>query len=187
MNVNVEDRRWLTMSCRFGEAIAERANDYLRRIHAQNIVRGHPDIVCTDPPGRGTASDPGAHKRDDSDDRLEMLDRGRRPEGGEEVKLFAKAADRLQAGPPVVHPDLACFKNWAEAAIRRGEDDAGELPMLVRLIDAHRTGTIIRVVDRCVDESAADVLISTAHKPKGREVGASSPRRKFHRLLGRRG
>ena len=46
-DVQVEDRRWLTMSFRFGPAIAERANEYLQAIHAKRLVRGHPGVASS--------------------------------------------------------------------------------------------------------------------------------------------
>ncbi|WP_218106830.1 3'-5' exonuclease [Micromonospora pallida] len=42
----------------------------------------------------------------------------------------------------------------------------------MRLIDKHGTREVIRVCDALVDEDRADVVVSTAHKAKGREWGS---------------
>ena len=171
--IRVEQRRWLTMSFRFGPAIAERANEYLARIDAAKLVRGHPDVAST----VGPVPEPDAILTRTNATAvataIEALERGRRPAllgGGGEVKQFAIAARRLQARQPVTHPDLACFDDWGQVQHFVAHDDQGsDIAMLVRLVDAWGPDTIIGVVDRCVDERAADLLVSTAHKAKGRE------------------
>ncbi len=171
--IQVEQRRWLTMSFRFGEAIAERANEYLAQIGAERLVRGHPDVAST----VGPVAEPDAILTRTNATAvataIEALDRGGRPAlvgGGEQAKQFAMAARRLQARQPVTHPELACFDNWGQVQHFVDNDDQGsEIAMLVRLVDAWGPDTIIGVVDRCVDERAADLLVSTTHKAKGRE------------------
>lgn len=172
-DVQVEDRRWLTMSFRFGPAIAERANEYLQAIHAKRLVRGHPGVASS----VGPIADPDAilvrTNATAVATAIEALDRGKRPAllgGGEEVKAFAVAAKQLMARRPTTHPELACFDDWDQVRhFVENEEEGNEIAMLVRLIDAWGPDTIIGVVGRCVDERAADLLVSTAHKAKGRE------------------
>ncbi|MFM8409053.1 MAG: 3'-5' exonuclease, partial [Alphaproteobacteria bacterium] len=172
-DVQVEDRRWLTMSFRFGPAIAERANEYLEAIHAERFVRGHPGVAST----VGPIPDPDAvlvrTNATAVATAIEALDRGKRPAllgGGEDVKNFAIAARQLMARRPTTHPDLSCFDDWGQVQhFVENEEEGSDIAMLVRLVDAWGPDTIIDVVDRCVDERGADLLVSTAHKAKGRE------------------
>ena len=53
------------------------------------------------------------------------------------------------------------------------EDEAGsDLKVFVKLIDEYGVQTVMDVADKAVDEKYADVIVSTAHKSKGREWSA---------------
>jgi superfamily I DNA/RNA helicase len=174
-DVEVGERTWLTQSFRFGPAIAEVANEYLQRLGSARLLRGsgsRPSRVG--PVERPVAflarTNAGAMKHV-----LAELEQRRRPAlvgAREEMKAFAEAALKLQAGHRTAHPQLSCFASWA--AVRAFVDDApqeetGEVGMLVRLVDHVGANELIRAVDACVDEAHASVVVSTAHRAKGRE------------------
>jgi superfamily I DNA/RNA helicase len=62
------------------------------------------------------------------------------------------------------------FTSWGEVQDYVENDTAGQdLRSLVQLVDAHGPEAIIHAVERLSDERRAEVVVSTAHKAKGRE------------------
>lgn len=163
----------LTQSFRFGPAIAELANVPLGELGATK------QLVGFDP----VASSVGAIEKPDAiltrtnaramTNLFAAIREGRRPHligGGEEVKRFARAADDLQADGRTEFPDLACFESWGEVQEYVANDPQGsELALMVRLVDEFGTSTILEALDRMPREENAGLVISTAHKAKGRE------------------
>lgn len=171
--VETEHRTYLTQSFRFGAAIADRANDVLNILQAPLRLVGNPDI----------------------ESRLDELDEPRcilvrtnaqgimmmmaMQEQGKvvhflgataELRSFVEAAGQLMETGRSGHPDLQCFDSWASVREYVKEDQGGEeLRLQVRLVDAFGPLEILKSIDQMPKESKADVVISTAHKAKGRE------------------
>ncbi|MFC7909017.1 UvrD-helicase domain-containing protein [Streptomyces nigra] len=161
----------LSQSFRFGPAIADRANVWLRLIEAPLRLTGWeaaessvgpvdaPDaILC-----RTNAGAMGIV--------LEGLEAGRKVAlvgGGSAIKQLAWAAEALQGGRPTDHPELMGFASWDDVRQYAAEED-GSLEVLVKLIDEHGPGEIVAAADGLVSEQQAEVVVSTAHKAKGRE------------------
>jgi superfamily I DNA/RNA helicase len=90
--------------------------------------------------------------------------------GGRELVALARAAMDLKHGLPTDHRELMLFKSWGEVQEFVHSESAGrDLKVFVQLIDAHGPEKILRIVDSLYEEQDADVIISTAHKAKGRE------------------
>ncbi len=107
---------------------------------------------------------------------LAELEAGGRPAssvgGAEDVVAFARAAERLMAGRPAHHHALACFESWEQVRDFVGSasvDEVGEMAMLVRLVEEFGARKLGAALGSCVDEKSATVVVSTAHKSKGRE------------------
>lgn len=166
-------RLTLSQSFRFGPAIAAEANKWLGLLDAPLRLRGFepagsvvapvaaPDaILC-----RSNAGAIGQI--------MTSIAAGRRTAlvgGGDEVRRLAEAAQDLMAGKATSHPELVAFKDWDQVCEHAAHDDAsGNLKVLVKLINDHGPEQIIRVVGSLVTEQSADVVVSTAHKAKGRE------------------
>lgn len=163
----------LTQSFRFGEAIAAEANCWLRMLGSDMRLRGlkskhsrvvdiirRPDAVLC----RNNATVIG--------ELLSALDSGTSVGlvgGGQALINVAWAATALKAGRPTDHEEFALFKNWAELLEYANSGDDPNLAMLVRIVDEHGPAAIEAAVSRAVDEEEADLVISTAHKAKGRE------------------
>lgn len=75
----------------------------------------------------------------------------------------------LSQGRPVRHSDLAVFESWAdlEQAIK-DEDVDSDLTIAFQIYSKYGTETI-KILGRLVAEADAEVVVSTAHKSKGRE------------------
>lgn len=165
---------FLTRSWRFGPAIANVANLVLGRLPTSMRLEGNPAIESQVAPAWAL---PGAILCRTNATAVEMVLRlqrdGHKPHlvgGGDEVLRFARAAADLEAGRQTSHPDLACFDTWKEVQAYVEQDPQGDdLKLLVKLIDEYGIDVIVQALDGMIAERAADVVVSTAHKAKGRE------------------
>ena len=90
--------------------------------------------------------------------------------GAAEILRFAEAAEQLMRGEKTFHPELACFDTWAEVQAYVEEDEQGdELRLMVALVDEFGADRIREALGGLSREEDADLIISTAHKSKGRE------------------
>ncbi|WKU03726.1 UvrD-helicase domain-containing protein [Micromonospora sp. HUAS LYJ1] len=169
-----DQRLTLSQSFRFGPEIAAEANKWLDLLDAPLRLRGFPPARSTvepilgDPDAILCRSNAGAIAQV-----MHAAATGRRPAlvgGGDDIKRLAEAARELIDGSATSHPELVAFKTWDQVREHAAQDDAsGNLQVLVKLIDDYGPTQIIQVVNSLVAEPSADVVISTAHKAKGRE------------------
>jgi hypothetical protein len=86
------------------------------------------------------------------------------------MKALAYAAEQLTAGRPASHPELIAFTDWPSVRHYAAHDPGGsDLATAVKLIDAHTPRGVIAAIDACTSEERAQLVVSTAHKAKGRE------------------
>lgn len=164
----------LSQSWRFGPAVAGEANKWLHVLRSDlritgsgpastiGEIKGWPDaILCRT---NGTAV---------SQVMAAMADRKRVSlvGGGQQITNLAKACLELQGGKGTSHPELAVFRTWGEVqGYAREESDGSDLRTFVTLIDNHGAEEVIDAMNRLWrTEDTADVVVSTAHKAKGRE------------------
>jgi N12 class adenine-specific DNA methylase len=168
-----DQRLYLSQSFRFGVPIAEEANKWLENLGAVLRLKGTPSITSA----IGTVTTPDAvlcrTNAEAVSQSLALLEQGRRVAlvgGGDDIKRLAEAARELQQRGHTSHPELAAFRTWS-AVQRYVRDDEGgaDLATFVRLVDAHGPEAVIRTIDQLSSEDTADVVVSTAHKAKGRE------------------
>ncbi|MFI9006109.1 UvrD-helicase domain-containing protein [Actinosynnema sp. NPDC053489] len=163
----------LTESFRFGPRIAEEANRWLR--HAESPLRltgrgldnsrigevSDPDVVLC----RGNA--------DAMQEVMAYLDQGvpvALTGGGDTIRRIASAAEELKAGKRTSHPELFLFTSWGEVQDYVENDKAGQdLKSIVKLVDKYGPEQVLRAVGSLSTEDDAEVVVSTAHKAKGRE------------------
>lgn len=166
-------RLFLTQSFRFGPVIAEEANKWLTLLGAELRIRGfeevpslvgridYPDaVLCRTNAGaiRQVVKEQAAGRR------VALVG------GGTEIKNLAYAAIDLKRGRGTNHPELVAFSTWAEVQEYADMDTAdSNLKTAIKLIDQLGPEVIIDIIDSLVEERYADVIISTAHKAKGRE------------------
>lgn len=172
--VDFPGRRFeLSQSFRFGQAIADEANKWLTLLGAPLRLTGcgpaESEVRELDLPAAILC-----RTNAEAVARVMLASRvGRRPAmvgGGAEVRALAEAAVTLRAGLGTGHSELLAFRTWSELQEYVEHDEAGaDLKVFVRLVDTHGPKAIIQTVDGLVDERLADVVISTAHKAKGRE------------------
>lgn len=164
---------FLTQSFRFGDNIAAAANIVLGNLMAQKPVRGFE----TD---RDHLKGPEAILfRSNMALFGELMKRSL--QSGQEchiaggakdmVSLLAGVAD-LKAGKATSHPDLSGFSTWASFRRAAGQEGAPrEMQQLVRVVSSYPNKVLISALRKGsrVTEDKADIILSTAHKAKGRE------------------
>jgi hypothetical protein len=161
----------LSQSFRFGPAIAEVANSWLHKIDAPLRLTGYEQCESAvgpvyEPDAILCRSNSGAMGIV-----MEGIAAGRKVAlvgGGAEIKRLAWAAEALQSGRPCDHPELLGFPSW-DAVRDHAEEEDGPLKRLVKLIDEHGTDRILAAAESLASESNAELVVSTAHKAKGRE------------------
>jgi hypothetical protein len=164
----------LSQSFRFGQAVADAGNDFLRIMGepTDTLLTGFDKISST------------IEKLDDPDAilcrtnagvvtvALDQLGKGRKVAivgGADSIIELAEAAAQLQAGAKTSHPDLAAFRSWAEVQAYVKEDEGADLRPFVKIIDELSAEAVIESLRNLTAEKYADVVVSTAHKAKGRE------------------
>lgn len=164
----------LTKSFRFGQAVADEANKWLKLLGNEVPLQGFEKIDSK----LGVLMDDAdailCRTNAEAISQAMMAGTSGRSYsivgGTEEIKKFAESALSLMNGSTygVKHPDLIAFKTWTQVK-EFVEAEGGDMKVLVRLIEEYTPETIIKVADEAVPEPRGDVTISTAHKAKGRE------------------
>ena len=173
--VKAEHRLPLTQSWRFGSEVADEGNLWLAMVDPDpsTRVRGRPGHASTIGPLQRSDA---VLCRTNAGTIAELLDaqaaglRVHLVGDGKEIAHLASACEQLQAGKPVSHPDLAGFSTWEQVVDFAENDPAGsDLAVAVRLVERFGASTIARAVESSAPANRADLVVSTAHKAKGRE------------------
>lgn len=167
-------RRLLSQSYRFGQAIADVANTVLATLDEPTdlVMRGNPDMpsrvdVVDNPRCYLYRTNAGAIHRV-----MVSLKEGKKPHligGGADVVAWCQAAADLQAKRPTRHPELCCFDSWGEVVEYSKSDEGGDLRLMVKLVTEFGAEAIRDALKDMPKEEHADLVVSTAHKSKGRE------------------
>ena len=164
----------LTRSWRFGHEVAEAANHLLAELGDTMRLSGNPAITSR---VTGSEEDVDAVLTRTNGVALEQVMAAQR--AGKRVHLmgdqqyalrFCEGAEKLQAGQPAGHEDLAAFTSWGQVQDHAQDSpDSADWKTLVDLIDDHGVPAVKDALARTVPESSAQVTVATAHKSKGRE------------------
>jgi hypothetical protein len=163
----------LSQSFRFGHRIADEANKWLTLLNSAPPVKGLEAIDST----MGPVDAPDAVLCRTNAGALATamaaMDDGRKAAlvgGADDLKRLAEAATTLRMGMGCHHPELCVFRTWDELRDYAAEDAAGaDLRVFVDLVDRYGPSQVIQACDGLADEDVADVVVSTAHRAKGRE------------------
>ena len=165
----------IAQSFRFGQPIADITNKILNKNLGANVnIRGFDRIISS----IDYESQPNAILcRTNSlliDTLIKYIDQGKRIAvngGTSEIVSLLRGAQELKDTGKTVHNDLMLFKNWRELEEFSETDSGASLSILVRLMNKHSPGQLIRKLEMVsrIRESDADLVLSTAHKSKGRE------------------
>ncbi len=171
--IDAQHEAHLTTSFRFGPALAAEANRVLHAMGETQKLKGF-GKVQTEIKSFGdartvlTRSNAMLFK-----EVLEALNEERRPHvvgGSDQMKSLLRDVDALQNGKPGAQPEFFGFYNWNEVLEFVEEPEGEALLPFVTLVQSVGRGALWRAVLSCIeDEADADLVISTAHKAKGRE------------------
>jgi len=169
-------RLQLSKSFRFGPPVAHEANKWLACLDAPLRLTGHEPIrseVVSLPLPDGPDAVLCRTNAEAVRQASTAIMQGIKPAlvgGGDDVRRLAEAAVDLMAGRGTAHPELMAFSSWAEVLDYVAQDSAGsDLQVAVSLIEKFRPEGVLQILEQLVDEAHADVVLSTAHKAKGRE------------------
>lgn len=172
---DVEHRHFLSQSFRFGPMIAEEANSVLAELGAPIRLSGLGSIPSVVGPLTGELPDC-ILARTNAKAVSTVLEKQKDGVpthlvgGGGEVVSFARAALELREGRPCFHAELACFNSWGEVQEYVRQDPNGdELRLMVELVDEFTPEAILAGLGDMTPERQARLVVSTAHKAKGRE------------------
>lgn len=164
---------FLTQSFRFGPDIARIANRWLKYAESDLQLTGYAAGESRVGPAREVDAVLCRGNADAMQQVLAFLEQGvavALTGGGDTLRKIAYAAQDLKSGRRTGHPELFLFKSWGDVQDYAEHDTAGQdLKAIVTLVDTYGSDVIIDAVDRLADENAAKVIVSTAHKAKGRE------------------
>lgn len=171
-----EHRSRLSRSFRFGDAIATVANKVLRDLGSTFELLGNPDIISTVGELAEDAPIDALLCRTNATALAEVLTAHQHGTpvhlvgGGKEVQSFARAALDLQGGKSTSFYELSCFDSWPEVQEYVRDDPAGsEIALMVKLIDQFGARALLDAVDGTAPEVPGTLVVSTAHKSKGRQ------------------
>ena len=166
---------YLSQSFRFGQPIADVANILLTHLGTPLRLRGLASITSTVQYDEPLEMPHAVLCRTNATAVRRVLveqGKGRRAAlvgDGKDVLSFAEGAQQLQQQGHTSHRELSCFPSWGMVQAFVANDPNGdELRLLVRLVDEFGTETIQKALGRLPREADAEIVVSTAHKAKGR-------------------
>ena len=171
-NIETPNSTHLTESFRFGEPIAQAASRVLAQLGESRAVRGNPAVQS-----RLEARMPRAILcRTNAEVICRCLDAqyaGTLPHivgGTDEVVRQLRGVSVLKRASPCDVPEFFGFNNWAEVVSYSASPEGLHLRSFVRIVDQHGEHALISALRETSDEEPrAGLVISTAHKAKGRE------------------
>jgi hypothetical protein len=168
------DEATLTQSFRFGEPIAAPASLVLRTLGESQPLRGNPKvqsvIVDEETLTRAVLARTNATVIVEA---LRVLDAGRKASivgGTTELARLLRDVEDLKNGNPAASPEFFGYTRWKDV-VEFSESEEGEaIRSFVQLVENYGEHSLWPAVNNAhQDENTADVVISTAHKAKGRE------------------
>lgn len=163
----------LTQSFRFGPEIALAASSILRTLGEARPLEGNARIQSTIAASGAARTVLTRTNAMVISEVLDALEGGRVPHivgGVEEMLRLVGSVFDLQDGKPASHPDFFGFVSWDQVEAFADTDEGEDLRPFVNLVRKYGPRTLWRALKETVpSEEAADVVLSTAHKSKGRQ------------------
>ena len=165
----------LSKSFRFGQAVADEGNNWLRilGVPEDTLVEGFEKINSTVGPLDSPEAVLCRTNAGCIAAAMSYIKEGKKVAivgGGSGIKDLAQSALQLQAGARPTHPDLFAFKTWDEVVAYAQEDEGADLRPFVKLINDLGADAIIEAMNSLAsDKGYRDITISTMHKSKGLE------------------
>jgi superfamily I DNA/RNA helicase len=169
--IDTESATYLTTSFRFGPVIADAASKLLLLLNENRTIKGNPAVASrighVTPQtilARTNASTIAAI--------IESIDAGKHPHlvgGTDEVMEMLRGVQDLKDGNQSTVPDFFGFDKWEHVVEFAKSGEGDHLLSFVNLVEGRGERQLMWALNRTVDEEKSDLVISTAHKAKGRE------------------
>jgi len=170
--IDTDKSSYLTMSFRFGKPIADVASRILALLDETHTITGNPKIASRI--GRVTAPDAilGRTNASTITALINSLIEGKRPYlvggTGEVIEMLKGVAD-LKKGMQSTVPEFFGFNSWTQVIDFSKSDEGHHLTTFVNLVQSRGEQQLKWALEKVVSEDSCDIVISTAHKAKGRE------------------
>jgi hypothetical protein len=165
----------VSQSFRFGDAIAQKANEILNTYINPKIpvnIKGNPGTqsrlaVCPHPDAIICRTNGGVMANIMEAENLSQIHIAG---GTKDIQSLLWSAQALKAGKRVTSGTLALFKNWQEVREFAETDSGGDLASIVKMVDRYNVGQLIQILKQTAKTSqGTPQVITTAHKAKGLE------------------
>nr|WP_237181069.1 UvrD-helicase domain-containing protein [Roseomonas haemaphysalidis] len=170
--VQTEESTYLTTSFRFGPSIAEAATKLLQRMGETRPLTGNSALasrIGATPQARTILCRTNASTMTTI---ISALNAGQRPHlvgGKDELMRMLEGVSELKRGEPSSVPDFFGFTRWDEVIEFVSSGDGEHLQTFVNLVQTTGERQLMWALRRTADADACDVVVSTAHRAKGRE------------------
>lgn len=161
----------LTQSFRFGPKIASAASLVLQRLGETNALTGNASMKSK----VGQCQPDTILARTNANVMVSLLlalDDGRRPHlvgGTAELMAMLRGVQDLKARKPSIVPDFFGFSDWRDVVEFADTQEGAYLLTFVNLVEDRGEQQLMAALNRTFDEADANLVLSTAHKAKGRE------------------
>lgn len=166
----------LSQSFRFGTAIGDAASEVIATLGETRRLRGTPSIrstIAADGEANTVLARTNASVIKAT---IEALAEGRTPcivGGTTDLKMLIGDVFNLKKGEPAVTPEFFGIESWDEVIAFSETEEGEELRMFVQLVEQYGERRLWWAISEAKqNESEANLIISTAHKAKGREWNA---------------
>lgn len=170
--IDTDNTTFLTKSFRFGNEIAEAANKVISLLDKPSkLIEGNSNIKSR----IGPISPYAVLARTNAyaiTAIIEALDSGRKPHlvgGNGEIIEMLRGVQDLKNNQPSMVADFFGFESWNEVVEFSKNGEGEHLQTFVNLVESRGERQLMWALNRTVDEKMCDIIVSTAHKAKGRE------------------
>jgi superfamily I DNA/RNA helicase len=162
---------YLSQSWRFGQVIADEANKWLGVLGSQMQLKGNPgqdSILATLPAPDAILCRTNAGAMRAVMEQLAADHTVALVGGGKPLVYLVESLAALYNGKTTSHPELFVFADWGQLRTYVNEEGT-DLKAVVDMVEREGPQTLLAALNKLVPETGADVVVSTAHKAKGRE------------------
>lgn len=167
------EEAYLTQSFRFGPTIAHEASRVLQTLGERRALRGNETLasrIVSGQVGRTVLARTNATVIAEAFEAMRQSQKPHIVGGVEELKRLIGDVFNLQNGEPGASPEFFGFLNWGEVVAFAETEEGEGIRTFVQLVQQHGPKALWAAIKNAEsDESLADVILSTAHKAKGRE------------------
>ena len=173
--VEVDATLQLSQSFRFGPAVADFATKVINTLDPSVAITGNMEISscvgCADPDAilSRTNAQLIAYV-------IDSLNAGRLPHvvgGTSEMQSMLQDVGKLKLGQPATHHEFFGFRRWEDILEYVKQPEGQSLSTFVSIVEKHGEEKLVQELKRTQSEELdADLILSTAHKAKGREWGS---------------